>query len=366
MAAVRTGDRRRGFTLVELLVVIAIIGILVALLLPAIQAAREAARRSQCQNNLKQMGLAALNFHDTRKALPPSKIVDHQATWLYLILPFIEDAQLGAMWDISKGDFYDQTYQVRTAVIPTYICPSQTHDSFVIAKDIQNVGGHSHPSGDEGNAFYGSVADYMASMSSSCATVRPYTAPGFSGNQYNDGGSTSKQSYMVDGAIVPVKPGNFRGNPSAGGSANYPQGVLSYSSKVSIAKITDGTTKTLMFGEISEDRAKNFQAFNGDNPSALFAGQHAPFAPNPDLNPHPNGYFASVSIQPKPAGNTVSFGSPHPGVVMFVMVDGSVQAISRDIEPSVVDLMAQRNDGETYDLNGTGRACNSTAGPSPL
>ncbi len=166
--------RRQAFTLVELLVVIAIIGILVALLLPAIQAAREAARRAQCTNNLKQMGIAAHNFHDTHKALPPSRIVEHQATWLYLILPYMEDVQLGTLWDISEGDFYDQSYQVRTAQVPTYICPSQTHESLTVLHDLQNIGGHTHPAGDEGSGFYGSIADYMASMSSSCATVRIY------------------------------------------------------------------------------------------------------------------------------------------------------------------------------------------------
>src|SRR5712672_1553891 len=106
----------RGFTLVELLVVIAIIGILVALLLPAIQAAREAARRSQCSNNLKQIGLAALNFENSRRKLPPARIVDHQATWLVLILPHMEDTQLASQFDITKGDFFDQPYAMRTAV----------------------------------------------------------------------------------------------------------------------------------------------------------------------------------------------------------------------------------------------------------
>jgi prepilin-type N-terminal cleavage/methylation domain-containing protein len=363
MAAMGTGDRRRAFTLVELLVVIAIIGILVALLLPAIQAAREAARRSQCMNNLKQMGIAAHNFHDSRKALPPARIVEHQATWLYLILPYMEDVQLGTLWDISTGDFYDQKLEVRTAQIPTYICPSQTHESLTVLRDLSPIGSHTHPAGDDGNGFYGSIADYMASMSSSCAIVRPYFPPKTAGQQIGDGGSTSKQTYMVDGAIVPVKPGDFRGNPNLPGNPNYPQGILSYSSKVSLAKITDGTSKTFMFGEISEQRAKGFQAFNGDSAPALFAGQHAPFAPNPEPQPTPDKYFASVSIIPK--GNTVSFGSPHPGVVMFAMVDGSVQTVSRDIQPSVVDLLAQRNDGETIDMNGSGSACDAAAAAPP-
>jgi len=84
--------RQAGFTLVELLVVIAIIGILVALLLPAIQAAREAARRSQCANNLKQLGLACHNFHDTRKTLPPARYRDKYSTWFAFIMPYLEQS----------------------------------------------------------------------------------------------------------------------------------------------------------------------------------------------------------------------------------------------------------------------------------
>src|SRR5690349_6909248 len=86
--------RHQGFTLVELLVVIAIIGILVALLLPAIQSAREAARRSQCVNNMKQLGIAMANYHDVRKKLPIGSWSCCWGTWQMSILPFIEEQQL--------------------------------------------------------------------------------------------------------------------------------------------------------------------------------------------------------------------------------------------------------------------------------
>ena len=85
---------RRGFTLVELLVVIAIIGVLVALLLPAVQSAREAARRLQCSNHLRQIGLAVQNYHSARNELPPMRVDDHQPTWLMLILDYIEESQI--------------------------------------------------------------------------------------------------------------------------------------------------------------------------------------------------------------------------------------------------------------------------------
>jgi prepilin-type N-terminal cleavage/methylation domain-containing protein len=330
----------RGFTLVELLVVIAIIGILVALLLPAIQAAREAARRSQCLNNLKQMGIATHNYHDSYKELPPARIVEHHPTWLYLILPFMENVQLGSMWDISKGDFYDQTREVRTAVIQEYLCPSLQHESLTIPRTMQNVSSHSHSGADEsGDVYYGSVADYMGAMGSSCAITR---VP-----QMNLS-STADVAAKVDGAIVPAKPGNYKQAPGSAGSATYPQGIVSYKSGVSIARITDGTSKTLMYGEISKRRADGFQAFNGDNAASLMVGEDRPF---------------EVENETKSL-NDVSFASLHPSVVNFVMVDGSVHSISKEVDMKVMDRAAQRNDGEIYDLTGTMPTCRTTGGPS--
>lgn len=108
--------RNGGFTLVELLVVIAIIGVLVALLLPAVQAARESARRSQCVNNLKQLGVAMQNYHDSKRELPVANISCCWGTWQMSILPFIEQQQLGAMYKfLPKGapNGFDDNYRYR-------------------------------------------------------------------------------------------------------------------------------------------------------------------------------------------------------------------------------------------------------------
>jgi prepilin-type N-terminal cleavage/methylation domain-containing protein len=122
-----SGKRQRGFTLIELLVVIAIIAILVALLLPAVQQAREAARRTQCKNNLKQIGLALHNYESTFNMFPPSRInlsnPTFQVSWNTMVLPYLEQANMYARYNFNRNWFDPTNDPITITQLPAFVCP---------------------------------------------------------------------------------------------------------------------------------------------------------------------------------------------------------------------------------------------------
>lgn len=221
---VRRAERRpRGFTLVELLVVIAIIGILVALLLPAIQAAREAARRSQCGNNMKQLGIALHNYHDTHGVFPPGVIANTlnssmgapnafpgAMSWMPLLLPFMEQAPLYEEllpWMSTRNSMHFPS-NIMNSVVPSLMCPSDP-----AAPKTGVIHGEGTPPG--------APPDYN---------------DGFSGNYLLCNGSQ-----MVSATNPP---------PVGAALGTAMNGMFFYRSRIRMATVMDGTANTVMGAEI--------------------------------------------------------------------------------------------------------------------
>jgi prepilin-type N-terminal cleavage/methylation domain-containing protein len=290
--------KRAGFTLVELLVVIAIIGILVALLLPAIQAAREAARRTQCNNNLKQLGLALQNYHDTYKVFPPGGMSGgNRLSWHVLILPFIELQALHAQvnFEAFAGNGYDAAASViQTEVVPGYMCPSAPRTK------------------------------WFENGSSTVYTTHYYGVMGPKGTNAATGGT-----YTWDNSVA-----------GHGGFAT--QGVLLRRDSVGMRDVLDGTSNTFLVGEISW--VKN--AAGADNPSYRkwirgCDGSAAAGCKN---------ILDGVKMTPYNGSNNfndVSFGSEHPGGCLFVRCDGAVKFVSQNVDLAVYKATASRDGGET-------------------
>jgi type II secretory pathway pseudopilin PulG len=321
-------------------VVIAIIGILVALLLPAVQAAREAARRTQCTNNLKQVGIAVQNYHDVRRELPPMRVWDGDRTWLALILPHLEEAQLASLWDEQLGCFYDQTLELRTASINAFYCPSQHHDSRVLEQAGDPQDGHSHPRNDTkaGGMWKGSISDYRAVAGSTCV-VQGYDTKGIFTRVPYDAAVGNQYTCLVDGPIPQP-----RSEPVRGGAGN--RGILRWEALTALKDITDGTSKTLLGGEVGRAESERTHALNGDLFPGYWIGFQEPFCER-----------CTVS---RAEGGDFGFGGAHNGVVMFVMCDSSVQAISRDTSLDVLDRMATRAGDDPYTLDGAASPCQHT------
>jgi prepilin-type N-terminal cleavage/methylation domain-containing protein len=319
-----------GFTLVELLVVIAIIGVLVALLLPAIQAAREAARRTQCANNIKQLGLAVHNYHDARKALPPMRVDDHQPTWLQLILDYMEQSQVKRLWDPSLGCFYDQKLETRNATVDAYFCPSMGHDERFAILTPDSVHGHSRRDPITlDNGYQGSISDYRA-VSGSTADM---TVPECNNATYSGGSYDGCSGQFVNGAM----PQADRKSVTYKSGTNN-KGLQNYKPVTSLKSLTDGTTQTLLAGEVSREISEGGHAFNGDHSPGFPTGIRVPFCQRCTLPRMPDSMTSDPGNQYADGG----FGSGHPGTVIFLMADASVQFIQRDIDMTIMDSLATR------------------------
>jgi prepilin-type N-terminal cleavage/methylation domain-containing protein len=314
---------RHGFTLVELLVVIAIIGVLVAILLPAVQAAREAARRSHCTNNLKQIVLAIHNFHDAKRCLPPGGIKGSgEVTWLVRIMPYVEEQNVRDLWlpwmDWQHA-YYHADDRARKAQVSLYYCPSRRGAS----NDVFSIDSNTRPDVPGGGG------------------------PGTLGDYAGNGGDIN--FYDLD----PVKSANLTGvffhlNQGAG-ALSLNGNEWQWTCRLNFKKLSDGLTKTFFVGEkhvrpdeyglygtgpLLGELSGDISTYNDDKAESFsrLAGTGFELVDGP--------YGDSSDNRGK------KFGSEHPGICQFAMGDGRVVAVAVEIETDVLHRLSHRSDGE--------------------
>lgn len=324
---VEIGRRSRGFTLVELLVAIAIIAVLVALLVPAVQMAREAARRTECRNNLKQMALACHEFHDVNKSIPPVDMGDNFATWAVFLLPYVGHQTLAEQWDLTHR-YYVQP-PTAFAVLPTYRCPSRP---IMMRTDD----GQSRTWGATNYTGPGGYSDYAA-----CQGTTDHTEPD-AHDRFNGAFRRAWQLQETCNGVVQV---SSKWASPCQVAANDTIDRWTYQSN--FRYFTDGTTQTLLIGEAHvPETVSSGPVCNGDYQSQYrrYAGHKGTYDPFSGLWTFEYG-IKTDALYDNPADWFYYFGSAHPGACLFAMADGSVQAIFPGIDIETYHRLSLRTDG---------------------
>ncbi len=321
---------RQAFTLVELLVVIAIIGVLVALLLPAVQTAREAARRTQCQNNLKQIGIASHNHHDILGEMPRAYVGDTGLSWHVNILPYLEQSNLYNQFDTKTvnnshgGANRNNPYGL--SIPPTYQCPS-----CAVKKQPFNPPNNTNGPSDLIPATTGQPA----------AVPHYYGVNGPRGGVGNGGGTGGGTGGGVNS--YPTGTATHEGVPAA------TSGIFQRDGTIRMARITDGTSNTLMVAEmswVSPLYGTRFRTWvrGGDEYAGIVTGRPSFVVSGRNVTNKINGMQSANLIVPY---NDMPFGSMHPGGMNVLMGDASVRFISQNLSMSTYRAIASRDQGET-------------------
>ena len=353
---------RKAFTLVELLVVIAIIGILIALLLPAVQAAREAARRMQCSNHLKQVGLGIHNFHDTQRGLPPSALDGGRITLFGLLYPYIEQPSLYELLTVNRDTL--------TADIDGNMNGTGTYSWWAGLSSTEKSG-------------FGSVSIYKcptrrggnsAFLETSTVANRPpgpqtdyaymtYHRPSPSGQWYwayisNERGSQWGSQYTSAGQFGPFRSAVSQFDKSTpNGTDSWT--LTSWRCRDMMTWWSDGASNQLIFGEkhistrtaelgkceprvagVADNRSdcSYLTIYNGTEVSAMRTTAGA----QPIAMPHET--WTTLSII------DYGFGSWHPGVCLFLLGDGSVQSLAVTTPSSILEPMSDTSDGAAVSI----------------
>ncbi len=352
------GESRSGFTLIELLVVIAIIAILIALLLPAVQQAREAARRTQCKNNLKQLGLACHNFHDVYNGWPMAAEFGVGTAWSALLLPYIEqqnsyslltlqeDSVINAQWaaplpgqpsSAADASVWRNIF-VCEQVISGFRCPSDTFPAQVA--DI---------SGDNWIVQKRAAANYLGCVSGRLADDRRYRT-----GVPTPWGSTGSVEVISDlDGVFSQKVNHQRIKRN---NAHY--GMIGKR----MADITDGTSNTIAIGEAVPDLSavpemgtirENNQPTQGRKDHWAIGSDDIDTTNQGDMSEMLGSTGVRMNLKkpaavgtPEFAAYELSFGSRHIGGAQFCFADGSVRFLSENIDAAVYSSLGTRDGGE--------------------
>jgi prepilin-type N-terminal cleavage/methylation domain-containing protein/prepilin-type processing-associated H-X9-DG protein len=351
--------KRKGFTLVELLVVIAIIGILVALLLPAIQAAREAARRGGCANNLKNLGLAALNHHDVMKHFPvtygtaygdEANGTDHSGVgWILNTLPQLEETSLYDQF--KSGGAFDYSYvaQALGASLANVGILSTKNGISCQALMQTQINVLKCPSDPSPNKVRDDQSEWTSGSKKIPVFVTNYkgvvddTAVGQGFNNGTPYLNNAKTLQYISGPYSELPPDYYKNGPNDCHNNLRCRGILfrnSYQRPVKISTVTDGTSHTFMIGEDLPDYNNHSTAYYGNGD---WCSCNIPL--NNLLTQDPATLDLSRWAEQQ------GFKSRHPGGAQFCLVDGSVRFVAESMDNQTYRVACSRNGDESLSLD---------------